>query len=294
MNFKLTKAIKIVDTLTAASIIIGVITINATYEKLGLQGYSFESVSLSVYTTIISMTAALITFSTILYYTWRTLEIVGEEEKPRILIFMKLTAYITALSLFILIGLIYFTQTKNSLATIKIAGITFYPYPIALFTNSIIMTGIAVYLYLFYLSQTRELEKTNTYALITLFIILISLHLPPNNNYGLGTQKILPDIRPISDGLTALFIIITLILYIKKLLEKLRQTTENTIKGRIKALVLGNALLLLTVILETLDILSGTPYSIWLTLSAITLILAVILYYIGTLMPNWATKYLTK
>lgn len=188
-------------------------------------------------------------------------------------------------------GLSFFVATRLSTAYFEVFGFRFYFYSDALLLYSILVSGFGVNLYLFEESQGGDFNLRRYYWTLVLYFVFLLVHIFPENNYGLGSQKFTLDIRPYTDGVVAVFILIVLFIYIVRLLRRLRGATDNLVRFRLKMFLGGNFALLLTLLFVALDSLSGVPFSYWSNLMVIFSMIGVVLYYIAVLMPSWATRF---
>ena len=280
------------DVLTVVFAVVGVFLVNSAYAVVGVVGYRLESVSFSVYLSLVSVFIGFVGFLFVVFYTWRALGIMGDSpERFSALFFFRVALYLFLLYLVLLMGLSFFVATRLSTAYFEVFGFRFYFYSDALLLYSILVSGFGVNLYLFEESQGGDFNLRRYYWTLVLYFVFLLVHIFPENNYGLGSQKFTLDIRPYTDGVVAVFILIVLFIYIVRLLRRLRGATDNLVRFRLKMFLGGNFALLLTLLFVALDSLSGVPFSYWSNLMVIFSMIGVVLYYIAVLMPSWATRF---
>ena len=183
---------------------------------------------------------------------------------------------------------------KQSYRTDVIYGLI---YPCSL-PIAMMYSGIAPYFMLkfsHWTSERRDPSKIREIPILATLVAMIVVMISPHNWFGMYRPGVnVLDIRIYTNGLLLLVNLLAVIQIIAFLFRKISREPEPIRRARIRTVLAGFIAMLGFFICYTADAMTHQPYTVWMFVAYPFAWAAIILFYLGTVAPEWYISWLKK
>ncbi len=282
--------------LTIIGILLLFIMLGLTYTEDFPKPYYYSDYQLIINLALVTYIVGLLVTLNIAYYINAARELFESERKKLSFGFFYLYYVFFMLTMLVLsLGLIWFMLNNVSNAYIPILGFKLYFYPLSLGISMIFGYAAVLYFYLFveneYYSQVTNKHYMFVVMLYAFAIFLLSL---PTNYYGIITPKNAFDTRIFSNLLLMLTYFYVIYRAVKESNRRIQKVQEKIILNKLRITKYGFLTLIGFFFFYVLDAVfgGGKPYTLFMIPAYVSMILGLLLIYLGTLTPGWLEKML--
>ena len=286
---------KLVFTLDIFSLFLMVTLSSIVYDEIGVSGYGLAQDFVFVVTAIIVLIFILSIYLQMSYYTYKTVQILGDEVKKRsaeLLLFSFI--YMIVVSLSMMIGYIWFIETSYSGSFFEVGGAKIYVYPVLAGFGTINGFLALLYMFLFVINEYHSPITEKGYGLaILIFILFEILAILPYNFYALYPKGNI-NTRPIVVGFHLFFGLLVAIYGGYTLFRKSTIVYDHFQRNRMRIIALGFLIYPLVAVppIIGLVLFPSIPMVLWYSIVYVVWLISSLLVYLGYLTPSWMEKRL--